>query len=87
MVHEFAHLKLKHIKLIAGNLFIKSTEPQQEEQAWIFSQIFMGLVFGDYAFRVRNAKKVDPATGLIMLNSTGDEINRNLPDDTVVALV
>ena len=58
IVHEFAHIVLQHIdRKFPGK--VKSTKEDQEESAWVFTETFMGVVWGDYALRTRKAGSPD----------------------------
>ena len=55
IVHELGHLRM-NLRLAAGKSghgFVEPSYPEEEEAAWIYAMLFIGLILGDYSFNSR----------------------------------
>jgi hypothetical protein len=72
LIHELGHLRLSEalMETIGGNAigkkFVPAT-PAEEQKAWVFAFMFLGLLIGAYAFQTRRDERdCDDAPKLVV---------------------
>ncbi len=66
--HEVGHIKLHGHLLAAGAVWglAPQATPQEEEEAWVFCFIVLGMVVGDYAEHCRERRNMDDSPTAIV---------------------
>ena len=59
IIHEIAHLDLNHCNITENGVPIPSVSSENEEEAWVYTFIFLSVLLGDYAKCQQNANKCD----------------------------